>query len=215
MRAVIISGGRADIEFIRQELTGQPYDMLIAADSGLEVCYALGITPDVMLGDYDSVSRQIKEYYQNSGAAAFTYPERKDETDTELAVKFAIDRHAAQMVLYGATGSRLDHTLANLSLLKLGLLHGIDMQIRDKYNRIRLVKGQCVLQKQAQFGDYISLLPFSETVEDICLKGFRYPLDHGRMAQGNSLGISNVLEEERGVISAGSGILMLIESRDE
>lgn len=214
MRAVIISGGRADIEFIRRELAGEFYDMLIAADSGLETCHALGIMPDVMLGDYDSVSGQIKEYYQSCGVQAFTYPEKKDETDTELAVKFAINKHAGQIILYRATGSRMDHTLANLFLLQLGLEHGIDMQIRDKYNRIRLVKGKFVLQKPAQFGNYISLLPLSQTVEDICLTGFRYPLEHARMVQGSSLGISNVLEEEQGVISAGSGILILIESKD-
>lgn len=214
MRAVIISGGRADKAFMKRELAGESRDLLIAADSGLEACYALGLMPDVMLGDFDSVSGKIKEYYRLNGVQTFTYPEKKDETDTELAVRYAINRQAAQIILYGATGSRLDHTLANLSLLQLGLEHGIDMQIRDKYNRIRLIKGRCVLQKQQLFGNYISLLPMGGAVEDICLTGFRYSLDHGRMPQGSSLGVSNVLDDEAGMISAGSGILILIESRD-
>lgn len=215
MRAIIISGGYISPDFLKEELSCQTYGLLIAADRGLEPCYALSLEPDVLLGDFDSVRPEIYEYYKDTlGIKTYEYPERKDDTDTELAVRYAIEQGAESILLYGATGTRLDHTMANISLLRIGLLSNVLMELRDTNNRIRLITERFCLLKKEQFGTYISFLPMTECVEDICLTGFRYPLQHGCLTQGNSLGISNVLEADAGLISVGSGVLIMIESRD-
>lgn len=219
MKIAIISGGNVDIPYLQNEVRKESFDYMIAADSGLMAFAQLGVMPDAMLGDYDSVSADVYKSFQAMHIPNYTYPERKDYTDTELALQHAIERiresgEKGTVILYGASGSRLDHTLANISLLKRGILEDIHMEIRDTNNRIRLVTDCLDVKKNDGWGKYISLLPMSETVEDICLTGFRYPLYHGCMAQGNSLGISNVLEAEEGRIQIGGGYLLVIESRD-
>ncbi len=215
MTAVIISGGTISPDFLREQLLSEHYDLLIAADKGLEACLHFNLMPDILLGDFDSVSPEIYEYYkQNTGTKLYEFPKKKDDTDTELAIHCAISNGAKEILLYGASGTRLDHTLANISLLKIGLDANVAIELRDANNRIRLLTDHLHLSKQTQFGNYISLLPMTERVEDICLTGFCYPLMHGTLIQGGSLGISNVLEEETGDIYVEKGILIVIESRD-
>lgn len=219
MKIAIISGGHIDISYLERELRTESFDYIVAADRGLMALERLGILPDAMLGDYDSVSKEVYESFLAMHVPSYTYPERKDYTDTELALHHAIeqiraDKGVGRIVLYGANGTRLDHTLANISLLKQGITVGIDMELRDAHNRIRLISDCLHLRRKEQYGEYISLIPMSETVEDICLTGFRYPLQHGCMTQGNSLGVSNVLEADEGTIRIGEGYLLVIESRD-
>lgn len=213
-RAIIISGGTADADFIRYDMEGLSYDLLIAADKGLDACYLLKIKPDVMLGDYDSVDSSIYSFFERRGVENIKFPAEKNQTDTELAVRYALDHDMTDIILYGATGTRLDHTLANIYLLRLALKRHVNMQIRDAYNRIRLVEKQCEIIKKEAFGHTISLLPVTVNVKDITLKGFQYPLEHGYLKQGMSLGISNVITAEQARIDVGSGVLLLVESRD-
>lgn len=219
MKIAIISGGYIDLSYLKEELGREGFDYIIAADRGLVALWELGVSPDVMLGDYDSVSQEVYESFLEMDIPSYTYPERKDDTDTELALQYAVERiqgsqESGSIIIYGATGTRLDHTLANISLLKQGILQGIDMELRDSHNRLRLIQDCLNVRGEDMFGDYVSLIPMSEVVEDICLAGFRYPLQHGNLVQGNSLGVSNVLEEAEGKIHVGRGYLLVIESRD-
>lgn len=219
MKIAIIGGGHIDIPFLREELSYEGFDYMIAADGGLIPLSEMHVMPDVMLGDFDSVPARIYRSFRDMQIPDYTYPERKDYTDTELAVCHAMEKirengGAGVIIVYGGTGTRLDHVLANISLLKQGVKAGIWMELRDENNRILLIKDRLRLQRDDRFGDYISLIPLSETVEDVCLTGFRYPLRHACMTQGNSLGISNVLEEKEGSIQIGHGYLLVIESRD-
>ena len=119
-----------------------------------------------------------------------------------------------QIVLIGATGSRLDHMLANLQLLEQLRGSGIEGIILDAHNRVRLLEGGIAIPKTEQFGDFISLIPVTDLLEDVTLTGFKYPLSHGTVAIGTSLCVSNEITADAGEISIGRGRAWLIESRD-
>lgn len=219
MKIAIVSGGYIEPAYLREELMRESFDYMIAADGGLTVLKELNVEPDIMLGDYDSVSDEVYAHFSAMHIPDYTYPSRKDFTDTELAVQHGIEKiadsgEAGTMILYGATGTRLDHTLANISLLKQTMAAGVYMELRDMHNRLRIVKDALHLRREDLFGDYISLIPLSERVDDVCLTGFRYPLQHGCLIQGNSIGVSNVMEKAEGEIHIGKGYLLVIESRD-
>lgn len=142
------------------------------------------------------------------------FPREKDKTDTQIAIELALMRGAEDIELMGATGSRLDHTLANLHLLLLPLQLKREACILDGNNKIYLKDTSFLIEKGKQYGNYVSLLPFSEKVEGLTLKGFQYPLDGIILEAGDSLGISNEIVEEQAAVEFSKGILLVIESLD-
>ena len=114
----------------------------------------------------------------------------------------------------GATGSRMDHMLANLGLLYLCLQAGIPAELVNATNRIRLIRDTVTLRKDTQFGTYVSLLPYTERVTGITLTGFQYPLQDAELSLGLSRGVSNEIAAETATIQIRSGALLVIESRD-
>lgn len=219
MKAAIIGGGSVLPEYLALEFQREAFDYIVAADRGLEVLRYMEIQPDVMIGDYDSVSKDVYAYFKMKGIPDHVYLERKDDTDMELALHHILrisreQNKRIQLVVYGATGTRLDHVLANISLLKQGLVRGIEMEIRDRHNRIRLCDGRMELNRDTQYGHYVSLLPLTPVVEGVDLTGFRYGMENGRLIQGNSLGISNVIEAEQATIQFQEGLLLVMESSD-
>ena len=215
MRAAIISGGRRDSDFIFNYLK-IGFDYLVAADSGLEFFYEKNIFPNVIMGDFDSVDRDILSKYENDERVKIIYFNPiKDDTDTALAVNHAIDAGADEIHILGATGSRIDHFLGNLGILFAALKRGIDAFIVDKNNRIRIVRpGRTVIRKDEQFGDNISLIPFLERVEDLTLKGFYYNVEKFCLEREVSRGLSNILTDDTGIIEFSNGFLCVIESCD-
>ncbi len=214
MHIAIISGGSILPPFLENRIKEDNWDYVIAADRGLEVCYALNFTPDFMIGDFDSISENVLAHYQNMQIPVLTYPSQKDDTDTELALKVALEQKPERVTIYGATGTRIDHMLANISLLRLGVLHNISVEIVDDKNRIRLISDTFQMKKTEQYGDYVSFLPMTEMVTGVTLKGFQYNLTDGVLVHGNSLGVSNQIAEEEVYVSVKNGILIMIESKD-
>lgn len=218
-RCLVIAGGEWNQEFascyINKKYRGEKPELVIAADSGLQGLHPMGIRPDILLGDYDSVSMELlKQYEADDRIINMQYPAEKDYTDSHLAITTAIEQGATEICILGAVGTRLDHSLANISLLKLCLEAGIEAELVDPHNRIRMIKEGLVLQRQEQFGQYVSLLPFTERVTGITLEGFRYPLEEAELELGVSRGISNEITEERAGIQIRKGLLLVIESRD-
>ena len=209
-RIVIFSGGRLG-QWALDSL--KPDDYLIGADGGALFLVDHGLRPDVALGDFDSVTPdQLRNIRLNSGETLDCDPIEKDYTDTELAFRLALSKGPAHIVLLGALGTRFDHSLANVHLLKAAAEQGVDAVIADEHNVIRLVSKELLLRGSGK--PYVSLLPLSPSVRGITLEGFRYPLHEATLEIGQSLGISNVLEEERGAVRIRDGLLLVIESRD-
>lgn len=217
-RVLILTGGHCSYDFVSEYLLEESFDTVIVVDRGLMVADKLDIQFDYLMGDFDSVSKDTLEKFRMDKELKHIevkeYKPEKDATDTELAIELAIEMKASEIIILGGTGTRLDHVLANIHLLKKPLEHNVKTYILDDHNKIYLSKESISLQKKEQFGDYVSLLPYTEVVEEVNLEGFKYPLYNHRMTIGESLGVSNELISEHCKISFTKGTLIIIESRD-
>ena len=220
MNTIIITGGFVDATFAKAYLEAESFDMVIAADRGVETAKLLNIPIDYILGDFDSLEPSILVELKNqlanddSGIILKEFPPEKDYTDTHLAIVTAIESGATKVTILGATGTRLDHVMANVNLLSICLNYGIEAKIVDAHNQIYVIDSDKHLKKDKIHGKYVSLIPYTDCVTGVTLIGFKYPLCDMTMTKGNSLGISNELLEEEGVIKLDKGILIVIESRD-
>lgn len=188
---------------------------IIAGDRGLEALYQLKIIPNHVVGDFDSVSPEILEFYKKQSQISFhTFNSEKDNTDTDIALKLAIQMKSSKITIMGALGKRMDHAIANIHILKEALAANIPCQILDEHNRIYLINKEITLEKNKVYGKYVSLIPLTSTVEGLTLTGFKYPLNHYTLPIGVSLGISNEIIEDIAHIEIKKGILIVIESKD-
>ena len=172
----------------------------------------------------------LLEKLSREGKRVLTYPARKDFSDSEAAVREAVRiimdaRQKADSIqettdvsdeiyLLGATGGRLDHFLANIALLMIPTQFGIKAWIVNEKNEITLLREGCSLEKKHTFGKYVSLIPFTEEVTGVVLKGFRYPLYGYTLTRDNTLGLSNEIEDERAEIAFEKGVLIMVLSMD-
>lgn len=213
-RILIISGGKIDEDFAKEWIKAYQPDYTIAADSGMEFLRHAGLVPDMIIGDFDSVSAGTLAHFKvQEGIAVKQLNPMKDDTDTEAAIRQAIALGAEEITLLGATGSRIDHVLGNVALLGIGLKEQVVMRLVDSQNRIRMADKPFTLRKAEQFGRYVSLIPYAGDVEGVTLKGFLYPLEDYHMSSFSSLGISNEIVDEEAEVQLREGILLVIESR--
>ncbi|GIP25915.1 thiamine pyrophosphokinase [Paenibacillus sp. J23TS9] len=209
-RVIIFSGGQLYPQYI-QEI--QPGDFIIGADKGALYLIRHDIKPDLAVGDFDSISPQeLKHVRAESGRIVECDPVDKNLTDTELAFEMAIREQPDFIMLVGGTGTRMDHTLANVQMLNRALQHHIECAIMDQNNYITLTGSKIEVRDRGY--KYVSLLPMTPEVTGITLEGFQYPLENATLKIGESLGISNVLLESVGLVSITSGLLLVIQSND-
>ena len=212
---MIVSGGSLNKEFVTKVVGQGRYDRILAADSGMNALYAAAVTPDIIIGDFDSADKKILAFFQQNKEIDFcTLNPEKDDTDTEFAIRESIRRGADSITIIGGTGTRLDHVLGNISLLGIGLEEGVRMELLDAYNRICMIDHSVTLKKKEQYGNYLSLIPYNGKVTGVTLKGLKYPLHDYTMGGFNSLGISNEIVDDEASIELTSGQLLVIESRD-
>ena len=218
MRIAIVCGGTSSRSFLSAYFKKNEVDVTIAADRGYNYLTEIGRRPDILLGDYDSVE-QGAEGISFSEGKMYTYPAEKDFSDSEAALKVAMDLmkergESGRIDFLCATGGRLDHFLANIGLLRTALREGVDARILDAKNEIRLIEKSIALQKEEIAGRYVSLIPYTDRVENVTLKGFHYPLDGAEVRWEGTLTISNLCEKETAEILFEKGILILILSGD-
>ena len=214
-RCLIITGGKLDLSFAGSFLENEAFDKVIAVDAGLEAVKALGLEPDMIVGDFDTVRPEVLAYYREQEHIVWdTHQPEKDETDTELAFLKAQALGCTHIVVLGATGGRMDHALGNIHLLFPCLQRGIEACLVDPQNRIYLIDGEREFKRSRAWGKYISFLPLTEQVEGITLTGFKYPLSEKDIRIGTSLCISNELTGETGSITFTDGVLIVVECHD-
>lgn len=180
----------------------------------------LNIIPDYVVGDFDSGDIEVVEYFKSQFETygkpiVKTFNPEKDETDTELAISLALSLNTKEIVILGATGTRLDHTIANIELLYKIMESGINAKIMDEYNVISIHDKEIVLKKENAFGKYFSLLPFTENVKGLNIKGAKYEVKNYVLSSGSSLGISNEFDKDKVEISFNGGIIILFQTDDE
>lgn len=209
MKAVIVAGGKApNKDLFLREIEDANY--LIAADSGVNVFHKYNVSPDVLLGDFDSAKCEAINAFKEIEIVKFK-PE-KDFTDSELAFKNAIEHGADEIVLLGCTGTRLDHTIANIGLLKLALDSNIKAVIKDENNCIFLISKDTVLQ--GSYGQTISFQAFRETVRNFYIIDAKYPLDDYNLEFGDGRTVSNEFIDKPIKITFSCGTVMVIYSND-
>ena len=216
MKFLIISGGHIDDAFAVEWIQAHSYDQIIAADAGMNFLHRNNIVPNVIAGDFDSVSAESLDCFQEmQEVEVLRLNPIKDDTDTEYVIREAIRRGAKEITILGATGTRLDHVLANMYLLGIGFENNISISIVDTHNRIRMIRQSLMITKEKQFGNYVSILPVAGTAYGVTLKGMKYPLQDAVVPQFSSLGVSNEIVDEIAEIAVSEGTLLVIESRDK
>lgn len=213
MNTLIVTGGEINKNFLKKHLKINKYDIIIAVDKGLETLDILNITPNYVVGDFDSIDKTILRKYENTQIEIIKLNPEKDLTDTHSAINLAIGLKSKKIIIIGAIGTRLDHTIANIHILKLAIDKGINIKIINETNEITLINNSIKIYKDQNY-KYISLIPLTTTVENITLKGFKYPLTKRTLYIGDSLGISNEQLQQEGEIQLEKGILILIKSKD-
>lgn len=210
LRALIFANGQIpDLEAARGLL--QPEDLLIAADGGARHLAALGCTPQVVIGDLDSLSPAEVQQLADAGARILQYPIDKNETDLELAILHACDLGCFHLRILGSLGGRLDQTLANLFLLALPELDGVDARLDDGTEEVFLIRDSASIIGLR--GETVSLLPLSEAAHGVTTQGLRYPLSGETLFPERSRGVSNEMIEPEALIRLDSGILICIHTR--
>lgn len=220
-RCLMITGGRLSFPFASEFIKEKNYDLVIAVDAGLSYAKALGIHPDVAVGDFDTLGREALLAYQSDRTMTMDiHQPEKDETDTDLAFSTASARGCTKIDVLGATGGRLDHEISNIHLLAQGLKRGLFASIYDEQNRIYLLDAgrqrRYRFRKRELYGTYVSFLPLTESVRGITLTGFKYPLHLKDISvfENPSLCVSNEVVEEEAWMSFDEGVLICVESHD-
>ncbi|WP_462409231.1 thiamine diphosphokinase [Neobacillus sp. Marseille-QA0830] len=211
----ILAGGPEDL---LPDLTeyNEKNTVWVGVDRGVFHLLERKINPDIAFGDFDSVSPQELEYIENSVSELKRFKAEKNETDMELALNWALEQNAEVIRLFGATGGRLDHFLANIQLLVEPLKKGSPSEVFliDRNNTAFLRgPGTYVIPKLDKL-KYVSFVPLTLNVHNLTLEGFKYPLKNRHISLGSTLCISNELISKYGTFSFSEGILIVIRSHD-
>ena len=152
-RCLIITGGKLDLAFAHSFLEKETFDKIIAVDGGLKAVKELGLVPDYIVGDFDSVSNEIREEFRQYPFIVWEqHKPEKNETDTELARNRALTLSCDEIVFLGATGGRIDHMIGNIHALKTCIERGIAAYIVDAQNRLSLLDGARTFSRETQWG---------------------------------------------------------------
>lgn len=182
--------------------------LVIAADAGYARCLALGIAPDLVIGDFDSLE------HAPDAANVVRLPVEKDVTDMDAAVALALERGCAVLYLYGGMGGRPDHTLANYALLARLSRQGVRAVLYGEgYSVTAVTDGSLTLAGGR--GETVSVFAWSEKAEGVTLRGLKYPLENAVLTNTFALGVSNSFAEETATVSVKRGTLLVMrEQRD-
>jgi len=209
MRAIIVAGGKADQDEDWQRWV-QEGNLIIGADGGAAQAQSWGLGVDVVIGDMDSLAEADRAALARRGIRFIEHPRAKDETDLELALTYAIEAGAQELVILGALGGRLDHTLGNVLLLTLPLLVGIPTRIVSGGQEALVARSGEALQVEGQPGDLVSLLPLGGDVQDVTTTGLAWALQGDTLCFGFSRGISNEMTATTARIQIGEGVLLVV-----
>lgn len=211
MKCIIIAGGAPpSLELLEDEMKGSTF--IICADSGANCLYKYKIQTQYLIGDFDSIEREAYTYFSKSDCSIESYPRDKDSTDSELALKKAINLGATTIAFLGCSGSRFDHTLGNLGLLLKCINCNIKGFIRDENNYIEIIKSPFTISGKPE--EKFSLLAYNSTVNNLTIDGAKFSLNGYNLEVGNSLTVSNEFKNSEVKITFSSGNLLLLRSKD-
>ena len=204
--AVVFAGGDPPARTALRDVPA--VDLVIAADSGLAHARALGVGVDLVVGDLDSVDRADLDAAVAAGAVVERHPTAKDATDLELALLAARDRGAAEIVVVGGHGGRLDHFLANVLLLGAAELSGVRLWARLADATVTVVRDHAELAGSP--GSLCSLLPVGGPAEGVRTERLRFPLERETLFPGSTRGVSNEFLAPTAAVTLERGVLLAV-----
>ena len=210
MRTIIFSSAEiSDYGYLEKFDFGN--SLIICADAGYNHAKRLGLVPDIILGDNDSYADTLPESVEH-----ILYPPEKDKTDTNIAVDYAIDRGADEIILIGGLGGRIDQEYSHFCLMKYALSRGVRLKMIDDVNEIWMESKPFSLKKSDCRKKYVSFFPYGGTVENFSVKGLKYEADGMTLSPGLVQASSNEFAEcEIAELSFDSGtvLVMLCDDR--
>lgn len=213
-RAIIIANGHLPNPVkARQRI--HPGDQLICADGGTHHAQLMGLTPDIVVGDLDSLTPGLRTELEAAGVRFEVYPTHKDETDLELALRLAIAGGANEIEILGMLGGRLDQSLANLLLLARPEWASAWVRVTEGNQTAWPVRGGQQTTIQGKRGDLLSLVPLSPQVTGVTLEGVEWPLYRAVLRFGSTLTISNTLTAPTAHLKIEEGLVLVVHQSSE
>jgi thiamine pyrophosphokinase len=205
-RCLVLAGGPGD-DLPEPDHLGA-FDLVVCADGGAHHAALLGLRPDVVVGDLDSLGAAERRRLEEAGCLFAVHPAAKDETDLELALLHAVRQGADDITIIGAFGGRPDHQLANLLLLSDRRLAAAQIHMLSRQWDVILCRKQAVVEGQR--GDTVSLIPLSRQVRGVWTDGLQYPLRGETLLRGPARGVSNVMLAGTAIVRVDSGLVFIM-----
>ena len=210
---IVAGGSLPEPRFLRERILGVQPEEVICADGGARHILDLGMMPQTVIGDLDSLPKERLDELTAGGCRILRHPCRKDETDTELALRYALGREPDRIEIYAALGGRVDHALANIALLVAAAKSRIETRIVDGGTELFVVSEKAEICGTC--GEIVSFFPVTTEVTGINLVGFEYPLRNATMEIGKPYGVSNRLLGEKGMVSVATGYLLVVKTGEK
>jgi thiamine pyrophosphokinase len=192
---------------LRARLSALERPFVVAADDGATTALAFELTPDIVIGDLDSLSAATRERLEQAQVPVERYPRDKDATDGQIAIERALDRAPSTLVLLGFLGGpRLDQCVANVLLLTRVPIRAV---LLDERNECTLLRPDQVCAWEPEVGEIVSLLPLLDDVDGVRTSGLRWRLNGERLSLGDTRGVSNEPVARRASVTIASGLLLI------
>lgn len=211
MRSIIVSGGKAPSKELLKEYIKDD-DYIVAVDKGCNILKEIEVTPNIILGDFDSIDKEVLNYYKDKNVKIEKFNAEKDYTDTDLGYIKALEVNPSEIILFGATGSRIDHMLGNIGILLKGLRENIKVTIVDDNNKMYAVNKSSLVKKEE--GRVISFHSLSDVVKNLTIKNGKYPLNNYNMTLLEPRAICNEFLDDDIYIEFDSGIILILYTKD-
>lgn len=202
-RCVIIGSGDCSLKILKKHIADD--DFVICADGGYNYAVSADITPDLLIGDFDSIGT-VPDFPNT-----VSLPVEKDVTDCEAAYIEGRNRGFTEFYIFGGTGGRFEHTFANISLAAKAAAEGCICTVLDDRHTVRALCNSTLILKNKP-NTQISVFAFGGEARNVSETGFHYTLDNVTLSPYTTLGTSNDIVADFGTISVGDGVLIIIET---
>lgn len=199
---ILCAGERGTID----ALSPAPGDLILCCDGGWDVARELGLVPDLLLGDFDSIQGPLPE-----GIEILRFPVEKDDTDSMLAVREGLRRGCDAFELYFSLGGRLDHTVANIQTLAFLREAGASGTLFGPRDTVRLLGNETLTLRRDKTRT-LSVFAYGGPARGVTLRGVRYPLTDALLTTGFPLGLGNHIVEEEAEVTVADGRLLVVTS---
>lgn len=214
MKCLIITSYLKNIDLVRHRIEAEKFDFCICADGGYNHAKSLGITPNLIIGDFDSAGVPGDFPVDN----IILLPKEKDVTDADAALAKAVELGAEEIFMLSTMGGRLDHTLGVLAIIAKNYSPSRKIKIFDGQNETFMLRNSSARIPSARISrsgyQYMSLVSYSPVCYGVTESGVKYPLWDTTLTNEMTLGISNEITEDYADVSVGKGDMLVILSKD-